>query len=892
MNVPESAAGALDVEAVRAQLQRIVASDGFASAPILDRLLRYVVESCLCAPATPPKEYTIGVEVLQRGAGFDPAVDTIVRVHFRRLRRRLASYYENEGRTDSIRIVIPKGHYQAEFIPQSRAEEAPGQPSEPVQPAGQVPAPWRREFRSHSIPAPRTPLVGRAGEVAELLELLTDDAGPRLVTLTGAAGSGKTRLAVEAGLRWQAAAGADVIFIALANVTDARTLQLALLRALGLSAVDSTPPMETMARHLRGATRAPHLILDNFEQLAGAAPLIGSLLDACISLKALVTSRVALHLYGECEYPVLPLALPGEASMTLERLRAVPALELFVQRAATVRQGFSLAAENIDAVMQICRRCDGLPLGIELAAAQCRALSPDQLLERFPEQLDVPAGNVADIPERQRTLRHAIDWSHALLGESERRLFRRLAVFAGGFTLEAAEAVANVRGDLGVDVAEGAARLLDHNLLQREPDAGEPRFTMLETIRSYALEQLLANGESDDIGRAHAAWCLVLAEEGSERRDDNALDRWVSRCELERDDFRAALEGLLRRGDAEWAMRLVLALYRYWERGGYRNEARNAQLAVLRRFKPSTHPAAWARVACCVGAIEGGMGKGKTARTHIERGLAVARAAGDKAVEIMALTTLAVSAGFGQRYEEAAALFGECLRLCEASASEGEIAAPASNLAVARLALGRHEEARRLLERALASFRKQKEWTAGAWCINQLGDVEMVAGRPAEAQAWYQRGAREFLELGDFLGIACCWTDLGQLALQRGDRAGAASLFADALRIYGKQGFQRGLVHLIEGCAELAVSQRRCDQALVLAAVAAAVRSSRKMRAYPYQRARFDAALEPARNALTPAVVRDCRARGAALDAGQAVEYVRRFLADVESDEPSLPARP
>ncbi|MGH8232829.1 MAG: ATP-binding protein [Rhodanobacteraceae bacterium] len=885
VSIPVSGAGGLDAEAVRAQLQRILASDAFANSPILSRFLRYVVECCIDGQNTPPKEYTIGIEVLQRGETFDPAVDTIVRVHARRLRARLARYYENDGRVDPIRIAIPTGHYQVDVTPQTPLQEAPMEPRASSGLVASEPGPRRQRFRSNAIPAPRTPLVDRASEVGELQELLTDSGGPRLVTLTGAAGSGKTRLAIEAGLRCQEKLPGDVVFVPLGSVSDAQTLEMALLSALGVRTVDNTPPVEAICRHLHDIELAPQLILDNFEQLAKSAPLIGSLLDACALLKVLVTSRIALHLYGECEYPVTPLAVPARDSMAPKELAVVPAVELFVQRAAAAHPGFALTEANAAAVAHICRQFDGLPLGIELAAAQCRTLTPAQLLEHFPERLDVPATNVADVPDRQRTLRHAIEWSHELLGEPERTLFRRLTVFSSGFTLEAAEAVANVREDLGIDVSEGVHRLLDNNLLQLVSDSGERRYALLETIRDYGLEQLGASGDRDDTRKAHAAYFLVLAEEGLGRLDRKTRKQWLERCDLERDNFRAALEDQVERGNGQWALRLVRALYRYWERRGYLGEACSALLSVLKRFEPSTNAAMWAQLACCAGALEGRMGNQEAGQAHLERGLEVARQVGDKGVEIMALTSLAVSLGFLQRYEDAVALFEECLHSCEESGSQGETAAALSNLAVARLALGEHEKARDLMERALESFLKRKEWTAAAWCLNQLGDAAMVAGRDEEAKELYQRSAQRFLKLADFLGIARCWTDLGQLALQRGEFSEAASRFADALRIYRKQGFLSGVANLIEGCAALAVAKGRYTQALVLAGVAEAARSTLKIVAYPYQRARLDAALQPARDALMPVQISDCHQRGVALDTERAVGYVRQLLADIESDE-------
>lgn len=846
---------------------------------MLSRFLSYVVEQKITGTEAPLKEYAIGVDVFHRGAEFDPRVDTIVRVHGRRLRTRLGRYYENEGRADPVRITIPKGHYQAEITVQVPAAAAAAPQTARGVGLSHGTATWRQAFRSNTLAAPRTPLIGRAREVAELLAMLGDDVGPRLVTLTGTAGSGKTRLAMEVGLRLQKQLPGDVAYIALASVADAQVLQVALLRALGLRADDNVPPIETVCRHLHGLERSPPLILDNFEQLAEAAPMIGEMLDACISLKVLVTSRVALHLYGECEYSVAPLALPESDTLPLEQLAVVPAIALFVQRAAAVRPGFKLDTANAAAVARICRSFDGLPLGIELIAAQCRTLSPVQLLEWFPERLDVPAGNVADVPDRQRSLRNAIEWSYDLLAASERTLYRRLSVFAGGFAQEAAEAVAGLGGDLGIDVATGVARLRDNNLLQATSDSDEPRYTMLETIREYGLEQLAASGEGDDVRKAHAAYFLVLAEEGIGRLDGRAREDWLARCDRERDNFRVALEGLIEHDDGQWALRLVRALNLYWERRGYVAEMHHALLSIPERFEPATAPPLWALVACQAAAIEVRMGRSEAACAYAQRALAVARECGDQTMEIMAMNTLAVFDSFAQRYEDAVRLYEESLRLCEASGSEHETATALSNLAVARLDLGELEEARSLQERALESFLKLNERTPAAWSLNQLGDIAMVAGQHKEAEKYYRQSAKCFQELGDVLGIARCWTDLGHLALLRGEYDEAASLFVDALQIYNRQGFQRGVASLLEGCAALEVARKRYTQGLVLAAAAEAARATRSMVAYSYQQSRLDAALRPALEALTPVQAEDCHRRGAAMDVRAAIEYVQQCLA-------------
>jgi predicted ATPase len=309
------------------------------------------------------------------------------------------------------------------------------------------------------------------------------------------------------------------------------------------------------------------LLLDNFEQVLAAAPLVTKLLDACAALKMLVTSRAVLHVYGEQEYPVPPLAVPDPKRLPpLEELSQNPAVTLFVQRAAAVNPAFVLTADNARAVAEICARLDGLPLAIELAAPRVRMLPPAAMLARLKSRLDLLTSPACDLPARQQALRKTIDWSQGLLSTAEQKLFRRLSVFAGGCTLEGAEAVCDTRGDLEVDLFDGMASLVDKSLLRQvETRQGEPRFLMLETLREYGLEQLAASGEQEVTRRAHAAYCLVLAEEGNRQLTAAESEEWLVLCDAEHDNFRAALNWLVECQNAEWALRLGLALFWFWE---------------------------------------------------------------------------------------------------------------------------------------------------------------------------------------------------------------------------------------------------------------------------------------------------------------------------------------
>jgi predicted ATPase len=338
-------------------------------------------------------------------------------------------------------------------------------------------------------------------------------------------------------------------------------------RALGLrlAARDAVDDLlvEEAARRLHAPTL---LLLDNFEHLLPVALLLVRLLDAAEPLSLLVTSRSVLRVTGECEFELLPLPVPDQSNGNApRRLSENPSVSLFLQRATAARHGFELSADNAGAVAEICRRVDGLPLALELAAARVGMLSPAALLDRLRKPLDLLTLGARDLPARQQTLRNTIEWSHQLLSEAERRLFRRLAVFAGGATLDGVDAVCNGRSDLQVDVLNGMTSLVDKHLVQTVAVRdGEPRFRMLETIREFALEQLAHHRERVDIRQLHAAYCLILAGEHAALSTPDDRRRWLERCELEHENLLAALDFVVTHHDAEMAQRLGAALHHFW----------------------------------------------------------------------------------------------------------------------------------------------------------------------------------------------------------------------------------------------------------------------------------------------------------------------------------------
>ena len=373
----------------------------------------------------------------------------------------------------------------------------------------------RAETRPTNIPVQRTRFVGREKEVAAAKELLLRQ-DVRMVTITGPGGIGKTRLAVEvaSGLVERFPGGTH--FIPLSPLSDSGLIASVIVQTLGIREAGVQSPLEILKKNLQDSLRAPMLLLlDNFEHLIRAAPTVAELLAMTPHLKILVTSRAALHVYGEHEFPAPPLRLPDARSTpSLDVLSQYPAVALFVQRAVAAKPGFELNLENARAITEICARLDGLPLAIELAAARLKVLSPSSLLTRLASRLHLLTGGARDLPQRQQTLRATIDWSYDLLSPAEQKLFRRLSVFVGGCNLEGVEAVCYTKSDLDVDLLDGMASLVDKSLLQQIEQAnGESRFSMLETIREYALEKLEASGEPEQMQRHHAAFFLAFAEE-------------------------------------------------------------------------------------------------------------------------------------------------------------------------------------------------------------------------------------------------------------------------------------------------------------------------------------------------------------------------------------------
>ncbi|HEX6608320.1 MAG TPA: AAA family ATPase, partial [Chloroflexia bacterium] len=436
------------------------------------------------------------------------------------------------------------------------------------------------DARPNNLPAQPNVFIGREAQIAAVIALLRRP-DVRLLTLIGPGGTGKTRLALQVAAELLDEFADGVWFVDLAPLTDPALVAGSIAGVFSLQESAARSAQEVLHDYLSGKTLL--LVLDNFEQVRPAASLVDTLLRRAPHLEVLITSRVPLHLYGEQEHTVPPLALPATLPLPpLERLTQYEAVRLFVERARTVREDFQVTNETAPAVAEICARLDGLPLAIELAAARVRLFAPEALLTRLGARLATLTGGPRNLPARQQTLRATIEWSYNLLSPGEQQLFRRLAVFQGGRTLEAIDAICNGDGTLAVDVLDGVEALIGHSLLGTRPaQDGELRFVMLETIHEYAREILQKCGEAATLRQAHAQYFLRLIEQAERELLGPQHLAWMNRLEDEHDNIRAALRWALDTGAVGVALRLAGALWLFWWTHVHYREGRQWLEAVL-----------------------------------------------------------------------------------------------------------------------------------------------------------------------------------------------------------------------------------------------------------------------------------------------------------------------
>jgi predicted ATPase/class 3 adenylate cyclase len=665
-----------------------------------------------------------------------------------------------------------------------------------------------------NLPVQPTPLVGRAPELAELASLLAQPQ-LRLLTLTGPGGTGKTRLALQAAADALERYRDGVFSVLLAPVRDSSLLLPTVAQTMGLREAPGLSIEDTLADYL--ADKQLLLVLDNLEHLLAGVPSLAPLLASAPRLTVLATSRVALHLSGEQRYPVPPLSLPEPAEADdPDTLRRSEAVALFCARAEAAKPGFSLTADNAGAIVSICRRLDGLPLALELAAARTLLLSPGALLARLEQSLGLLTGGARDADERQQTLRATIDWSYTLLEEEEQLLFTRLAVFVGGFTLTGAEAICAPKGEL--DVLEGVSSLLEKSLLREQLGrADEPRLYMLETIREYAGEKLEERGEGAAVRRRHAEWFLELAERAEpELRGSGQLD-WLERLDDEHDNLRAGLGWALDAGETEIALGFGSSLARFWDFRVQLSEGLRWTKAAL--ALEGGAPEKRAKALLGAGCLAGGRGDLAESIRFLERALSQFRVLGDIRAVANALVELAYTRSWHGDLAEARALAGQGLELARAEDDRWRFADALAALAVA----SPPEQAIPLLEQSEAIFREcgdemfavRAQGNSG-WLSAQAGDYE---GARTKLEKTLVRGR----QLGDVIIVGNGLINLGLTELLAGQLEPATAYLRDGLELARGPRLQLQSAEALGGLAGVAASLREVGEAARLKGAAQAI---------------------------------------------------------------------
>lgn len=630
------------------------------------------------------------------------------------------------------------------------------------------------------LPIPLTSFVGRERDIAAVAGLLRED-GVRMVTLTGPGGVGKTRLALRVAGEVRGWFADGVAFVPLAAVSDPDLVGATVAHALGVREGVDRPVAEHLGDVLQD--RSLLLVLDNFEQVVESAPLITTLLGACPNLRVLVTSRAMLRISGEHAYPVPPLSLPDPASAPAQLVEA-EALRLFADRARAVDPDFALTPETAAAVAAICHRLDGLPLAVELAAAKIPMLPPQALLHRLAQRLPLLVGGPRELPVRLRTMRDAIGWSYALLTAEEQALFARLAIFTGGFTLEAGEGVA---GNLGGDVFAGIESLAGQSLVRAVGIvAGQPRFDMLETVREFGLEALTASGDAGAVSDAHAAYFLALAELAEPNLAGPEQASWIAQLEADLPNIRAALAWFRQSGETENGLRLGGALARFWFRTSRFVEG-GAQLEPLLELPGAVETLARAKVLTAVCELMDWRGDHARASVQGDEAIAICRKLGAPLLAESIYVRCSVALNQGD-LRLAEALGRESLAVCRRAGDRLGEGRALGLLGIVAYARADWPAATGLMEEALPLKQESGDWYIVAVQLGDLAHVALVRGDHVRAAPLYREALAFFRVFGHDFRVAWCLTGLGGVAAAAGEAKQAARLFgagAALLKVLG-----------------------------------------------------------------------------------------------------------
>jgi predicted ATPase/class 3 adenylate cyclase/Tfp pilus assembly protein PilF len=705
-----------------------------------------------------------------------------------------------------------------------------------------------RTLQAHAtnLPPHLPPLIGRDAEIAALADVL-DDEGSRLITLTGPGGVGKTSLALAAARQALAEFDDGAFLVALAGLEDADLLLAEIANVLGVREGGGLSLEESVLAYLGGKRLL--LVLDNLEQLRpfeAAAAVVARLL----TMRVLATSRAPLRIRAEREWPVSPLPPPEHEEEDLAALAANPAVALFVARAQAARPAWELTAANAPQVAEIARRLDGLPLAIELAAARIRVLAPADILKRLGAALDLLAARGGDRPDRQQTLRATIAWSHDLLGAEQQAAFRRLGIFGGGFTLEAAETLLAAAPEPWVDALDAVTVLVEQNLLRvEEAPADEPRYAMLETVRAFARGELARASEERSLRAALLAWAESLLAEADRQMLTEASGAWLERLDREHDNLRGALDVAIADDPNDAGLRFSRLMWNLWELRGHFTEGRQWLERAL-AAAPDAPPRRRAGALDGLGKLSWLQGDLQTAAATLAESLAIWRTLSDRVAQAGALTNLGTVAELQGDYSRARELHEEALTLARESGEPARIASVLNNLALAVWNLGELERATALHEESAAIKRREGNRLGLAISLNNLAILMVDAGDDARAIAYLEETLAIDRELGNPSGIADSLGNLAAITAGAGELARAAALDAEALELRRDLGDRLSAAYSLESIAGTAARAGHAEAAARLFGADARLREELGAPVPESERGRYEESLAFARAGL------------------------------------------